>query len=34
MKKGLLSVISVLMVTLMVGLGACSQAAGGELLQS
>jgi len=34
MKKGLLSVISVLMVTLMVVLGACSQAAGGELLQS
>ena len=34
MNKALVSLISVLMVTLMVGLGACSQAAGGEVLQS
>jgi serpin B len=34
MKKGLLSVISVLMVTLIVGLGACSQATAGEFIQS
>jgi len=34
MNKVLLCVVSVLMVTLMVGLAACSQAAGGELLQS
>ncbi|TES81943.1 MAG: serpin family protein [Dehalococcoidia bacterium] len=34
MNKVLLGVVSVLMVTLVVGLGACSQAAGGDLLQS
>ncbi len=34
MNKVLLSLVSVLMVTLMVGLGACSQAAGGECIQS
>ncbi len=34
MNKALLCVVSVLMVTLVVGLGACSQAAGGDLLQS
>jgi len=34
MNKVLLCVVSVLMVTLVVGLGACSQAAGGELIQS
>ncbi len=34
MKKGLLYVISVFMLALMLGLAACPQAAGGELLQS
>ncbi|HUT96837.1 MAG TPA: serpin family protein, partial [Dehalococcoidales bacterium] len=34
MKKGLLCVISALMIMVVVGLGACSQAAGGELIQS
>jgi len=34
MNKVLLCIVSVLMVTLMVGLGACSQAAGGEFIQS
>jgi len=34
MNKALLCVISVLMLTLMVGLAACPRAAGGELLQS
>jgi serpin B len=34
MKKILLCLVSVLMLTLMVGLGACSQAAGGDVIQS
>ncbi len=34
MKKGLLHVISVFILVVLVGLGACGQAAGGDLLQS